>query len=175
MKKLRIALILQAAVLISLFAPCAVAQDGTGQPPVARKIPHETRIHGYTLKDDYFWLREKKNPEVIKYLETENAYTEEVMKPTKEFQEALYKEILGHIKQTDLSVPSRIGEYYYYSRTQEGKQYPYQCRKKGSPITRSGRPVTAAREVIGIEEVFEASTPLTGSSSSARRKRSFLT
>ncbi len=132
MKKLRIALILQAAVLISSFAPCAVAQDGAGQPPVARKIPHETRIHGYTLKDDYFWLREKKNPEVIKYLEAENAYTEEVMKPTKEFQDALYKEILGHIKQTDLSVPSRIGEYYYYSRTQEGKQYPYQCRKKGS-------------------------------------------
>ena len=132
MKKLTIALILQTAVLISSFAPCAVAQDGTGQPPVARKIPHETRIHGYTLKDDYFWLREKKNPEVIKYLEAENAYTEEVMKPTKEFQEALYKEILGHIKQTDLSVPSRIGEYYYYSRTQEGKQYPYQCRKRGS-------------------------------------------
>jgi len=132
MKKLTIALILQTAVLISSFAPCAVAQDGAGQPPVARKIPHETRIHGYTLKDDYFWLREKKNPEVIKYLEAENAYTEEVMKPTKEFQEALYKEILGHIKQTDLSVPSRIGEYYYYSRTQEGKQYPYQCRKRGS-------------------------------------------
>jgi len=131
MKKLTIALILQTAVLISSFAPCA-AQDGAGQPPVARKIPHETRIHGYTLKDDYFWLREKKNPEVIKYLEAENAYTEEVMKPTKEFQEALYKEILGHIKQTDLSVPSRIGEYYYYSRTQEGKQYPYQCRKRGS-------------------------------------------
>ena len=132
MKKLTIALILKAAVLMSLFAPCAVAQDGTGQPPAAKKIPHETRIHGYTLKDDYFWLREKKNPEVIKYLEAENAYTEEVMKPTKEFQEALYKEILGHIKQTDLSVPSRIGEYYYYSRTQEGKQYPYQCRKRGS-------------------------------------------
>ena len=132
MKRLTTALILQATLLIALFAPCALAQNGNRQPPVAKKVPHETRIHGYTLKDDYFWLREKKNPEVIKYLEDENAYTEEVMKPTKEFQEALYKEILGHIKQTDLSVPSRIGEFYYYSRTEEGKQYPYQCRKKGS-------------------------------------------
>ena len=61
---------------------------------------------------------------MLKYLEAENAYTEEVMKPTKDFQDALYKEMLGHIKQTDLSVPSRIGDYYYYSRTEEGKQYP---------------------------------------------------
>ena len=132
MKRLTTAFLLQAALLITLVAPFAVAQDGNRQPPVAKKVPHETKIHGYTLKDDYFWLREKKNPEVIKYLEDENAYTEEVMRPTKEFQDALYKEMLGHIKQTDLSVPSRIGDYYYYSRTEEGKQYPYQCRKKGS-------------------------------------------
>jgi oligopeptidase B len=132
MKRLTTALLLQSALLLTLLAPCALAQDGNRQPPVAKKVPHLTQIHGYTLKDDYFWLREKKNPEVIKYLEDENAYTEDVMRPTKEFQEALYKEMLGHIKQTDLSVPSRIGEYYYYSRTEEGKQYPYQCRKKGN-------------------------------------------
>lgn len=132
MKRLMTALLMQAVLLVATLAPAAVAQNGHGQPPVARKVPHTTQIHGYTLKDDYFWLREKKNPEVLKYLEAENAYTEEVMKPTKEFQETLYKEMLGHIKQTDLSVPSRIGEYYYYSRTEEGKQYPYMCRKKGS-------------------------------------------
>lgn len=132
MKRLTTALLLQAVLLLTTLAPCALAQDGARQPPVARKVAHVTQIHGYTLKDDYFWLREKQNPEVIKYLEDENAYTEEVMRPTKEFQEALYKEMLGHIKQTDLSVPSRIGEYYYYSRTEEGKQYPYQCRKKGN-------------------------------------------
>jgi len=114
MKRLTTALLLQVAMLITLVAPYAVAQDGNRQPPVAKKVPHETKIHGYTLKDDYFWLREKKNPEVIKYMEDENAYTEEVMRPTKEFQDALYKEMLGHIKQTDLSVPSRIGDYYYY-------------------------------------------------------------
>ena len=126
------AFLLQAVLLVATLAPATLAQNGHSQPPIAKKVPHTTEIHGYSLKDDYFWLREKKNPEVLKYLEAENAYTEEVMKPTKELQEALYKEMLGHIKQTDLSVPSRIGEYYYYSRTQEGKQYPYMCRKKGS-------------------------------------------
>jgi oligopeptidase B len=119
-------------LLVATLAPIMLAQDGAGQPPLAKKVPHSTQIHGYTLKDDYFWLREKSNPEVIKYLESENAYTADVMKPTKEFQDALYKEMLGHIKQTDLSVPSRIGDYYYYSRTEEGKQYQYMCRKKGS-------------------------------------------
>src|SRR5262245_40109421 len=133
MKKLTTTLLLQFVLLATAVAPLAVAQDGgVKEPPVAKKIPHSTEIHGYTLKDDYFWLREKKNPEVLKYLEAENAYTDEVMKPTANFQESLYKEILSHIKQTDLSVPSRIGDYFYYSRTEEGKQYPYQCRKKGS-------------------------------------------
>lgn len=132
MKRLTTASLLQAVLLITLLAPITLAQTGHKLPPLAKKVPHTTEIHGYALKDDYFWLRDKKSPEVIKYLEEENAYTEETMKPTKELQETLYKEILGHIKQTDLSVPSRIGDYYYYSRTQEGQQYPYMCRKKGS-------------------------------------------
>ena len=118
---------------VALVGPATHAEQAPRtQPPVAAKRPHTTEIHGYTLKDDYFWLREKSNPEVIKYLESENAYTEEVMKPTKALQETLYTEMLGRIKQTDLSVPSRIGDYFYYSRTQEGKQYPYMCRRKGS-------------------------------------------
>jgi oligopeptidase B len=107
-------------------------QTAPVQPPMAAQRPRTTEIHGYTLKDDYFWLRDKSNPEVITYLERENAYTEEVMKSTKGFQETLYAEMLGRIKQTDLSVPSRIGEYFYYSRTEEGKQYPSMCRRKGS-------------------------------------------
>jgi oligopeptidase B len=77
-------------------------------------------------------MREKTDPEVIAYLESENAYTESVMKPTEEFQAALYKEILGRIKQTDLSVPYKYGEYWYYTRTEEGKQYPVYCRKHRS-------------------------------------------
>src|SRR5882672_5179236 len=114
MKRQFTALLMQVALVVAL-APALRAQNGAGkQPPLARKVPHATEIHGYKLKDDYFWLREKKNPEVIKYLEDENAYSDEVMKPT------------------DLSVPSKEGDYYYYSRTEEGKQYPYMCRKKGS-------------------------------------------
>ena len=77
-------------------------------------------------------MREKSNPEVIKYLEAENAYTEAMTKGLKPFEDALYDEMLRHIKQTDLSVPVRRDDYYYYSRTEEGKQYPIQCRKKGS-------------------------------------------
>src|SRR5665213_550352 len=115
-----------------LIAPAALAQDSALQPPVAKKSPHVTQINGATLKDNYFWLRDKKDPDVMKYLQAENAYTQEAMKPTKDLQESLYKEMLGHMKQTDLSVPARKGEYFYYSRTEEGKQYPYQCRKKGS-------------------------------------------
>jgi oligopeptidase B len=100
--------------------------------PRAPKRPHETRIHGLTLSDDYFWLREKTSPEVLAHLERENAYTESVMAPTRELQDTLYAEMLGRIQQTDLSVPTRSGGYWYYSRTEEGKQYPVLCRRKGS-------------------------------------------
>ncbi|HXG55304.1 MAG TPA: S9 family peptidase, partial [Vicinamibacterales bacterium] len=100
--------------------------------PVAKKVSKATKIHGSTLTDDYFWLREKTNPEVTTYLEAENAYTESVMRSLKPLQETLYAEMLGRIKQTDLSVPSRNGAYWYYSRTEEGKQYPYMCRRKGT-------------------------------------------
>jgi oligopeptidase B len=101
-------------------------------PPVAKKIPQTTKIHGDTLIDDYFWLREKSNPEVINYLKAENDYTEAVMKPTATLQETLYNEMLARIKETDLSVPYPKDGYLYYTRTEQGKQYPIYCRKKGS-------------------------------------------
>jgi len=101
-------------------------------PPVAKKVAKADMLHGERRVDDYYWLREKTNPEVIAYLQAENAYTAAGMKPTEAFQEALYKEMLGRIKQTDLSVPYRYRGYFYYSRTEEGKQYPIHCRKKGS-------------------------------------------
>ncbi|MBZ5592180.1 MAG: S9 family peptidase [Acidobacteriia bacterium] len=102
------------------------------EPPVAPKIEHREVRHGATVIDNYYWLREKSNPELIKYLEAENAYTAAMTKGLKPFEDALYKEMLGRIKQTDLSVPVRRGNYLYYSRTEEGKQYPIQCRKLGS-------------------------------------------
>ena len=119
-------------VAAALSAPAILARQSALEPPMAAKKPRSVEIHGYTLKDDYFWLREKSSPEVVKYLEAENAYTEATMKGTKAFQESLYAEMLGRIKQTDLSVPTRIGNFFYYSRTEEGKQYQYMCRRKGS-------------------------------------------
>src|SRR3990172_9194723 len=100
--------------------------------PVARRIPHPTSVHGELGEDDYAWMREKENPEVLEHLAAENAYADAMMKPTESLQEALYKEILGRIKETDLSVPYRRRGFYYYSRTEEGKQYPIHCRKVGS-------------------------------------------
>lgn len=101
-------------------------------PPVARKIPKEDTTNGDKRVDNYFWLREKTNPEVIKYLEAENAYAEALMKPTEGLQQALYQEMVGHLKETDVNVPFREGNYFYYSRTEKGKQYPIHARKRES-------------------------------------------
>ncbi len=101
-------------------------------PPAAKKVPRKVELHGETLHDDYDWLREKSNPEVIAHLESENAYTDDLMRPTAQFQEDLYQEMLGRIKETDLSVPYRKGGWFYYGRTEKGLQYPMFCRKPGS-------------------------------------------
>ncbi|MCS6885562.1 MAG: S9 family peptidase [Acidobacteriota bacterium] len=101
-------------------------------PPVAKKVPKITVIHGEELIDDYSWLREKSNPEVISYLEAENAYADAMMQHTQELQRKLYEEMLGRIKETDLSVPYLADGYYYYTRTEKGKQYSIYCRKKGN-------------------------------------------
>jgi oligopeptidase B len=101
-------------------------------PPAAPRIDHREMRHGVTEIDDYFWLREKSNPKVAGYLEAENAYTERVTAGLKPFTDALYKEMLARIKQTDLSVPTFRSGYLYYARTEEGKQYPIQCRRKGT-------------------------------------------
>jgi oligopeptidase B len=102
------------------------------RPPVARRISKVDHLHGDRREDDYFWLRQKSDPEVAAYLEAENAYADAVMKGTEPLQESLYREMLGRIQETDLSVPYRDGSYYYYSRTEEGKQYSILCRKKES-------------------------------------------
>ena len=112
----------------------AFADDPVGAPvpapPAARRVERIVTLHGDARPDPYFWLRDKSNPEVAAYLEVENAYTAAVMKPTEPFQDALYSEMLSHIKETDLSVPYREGEWLYYVRTEKGKQYRIHCRKK---------------------------------------------
>ena len=117
-------------IVIVIGNTIIVAQNDM-KPPVAKKETKVTKIHGYELKDDYFWMRDKKNPETIKYLEAENAYTESFTDKQKPFADALYKEMLGRIKQTDLSVPYKNGDWWYYTKTVEGQQYPayYRSRK----------------------------------------------
>ena len=101
-------------------------------PPVAPQIEHQETWHGSTINDDYFWLREKSDSKVIHYLQAENAYTAAITTTLQPFADELYREMLGRIKQTDLSVPVRRGDHLYYSRTEEGKQYAIQCRRKNS-------------------------------------------
>ena len=98
-------------------------------PPIARKEPTPTTLHGHTLEDDYRWMRDKSSAEVIAYLEAENAYTLAEMKPTEGLQAKLYAEMLSHIKETDESVPYRQRGWFYYVRTVEGSQYPIHCRR----------------------------------------------
>ena len=128
------AFVISFALLISNFVVKAQTNGGnsSSKQPMAEKKPKTTNIHGVTLVDDYFWLREKTNPAVMTYLETENNYAESLMKPTAALQETIYNEMLSHIKQTDDTVPYRWGNYFYYSRTKEGLQYPIYCRKKGT-------------------------------------------
>jgi oligopeptidase B len=98
-------------------------------PPSAAKIPRKFQIHSTTLADDYAWMRERDKPEVAAMLEAENAYTNAIMEPTRPLQQELYDEMVSHLKETDTNVPYRDGRYYYYSRTDQGKQYPIFCRK----------------------------------------------
>jgi oligopeptidase B len=129
---------------ITLLVTNTNAQSNGGanslKPPMTEKKPKTTQIHGETMVDDYFWLREKSNPAVMTHLQAENAYAEGLMQPTAQLQEKLYKEMLGHIKQTDTNVPYRWGNHFYYTRTEEGKQYPIYCRKRGT--------LDAAEEII---------------------------
>jgi len=99
-------------------------------PPIAEKKPKELIIHDHARIDNYFWLNERENPEVIDYLTAENEYTKTIMKKTEKFQEELYDEIVGRIKQTDESVPYFDNGYFYYGRYEEGKEYPIYCRKR---------------------------------------------
>ena len=126
-------LVLASLVVAPAFVPAADdASSSLPAPPVAKKVPRTTEINGHIMVDNYFWLRDKKNPEVKAYLEAENAYTDAMMKPTEGLQKKLYDEMLSRIKETDIEVPYKDGDYFYYSRTEAGKQYQIHCRKKGS-------------------------------------------
>jgi oligopeptidase B len=132
---------LSPALLILGVTSVALAQTASApQPPIADKVHVEKPINGSVLVDDYGWLRERTSPKVRQYLEAENAYAEAMTADEKPLADKLYNETLSHIKQTDVAVPYRKHGYWYYSRTEEGKQYPVYCRKKES--------LTAPEEVV---------------------------
>jgi oligopeptidase B len=116
-------------------------------PPRADARPHELTYHGDTRVDPYFWMRDRDDPAVIKYLEDENAYTAAALGHTDELQEKLFEEIKARVQETDLSAPVRKGEWWYYTRTVEGLQYGIHCRKPGS---------LDADEVVLLDENAEA-------------------
>src|ERR1041385_1545793 len=111
--------IINALVIMTVMTTTSTAAT----PPIAERHPHPVTLHGETLPDDYFWLRDKQDPKVRHYLEAENAYTDSMTAAERPLADALYAEMLARIKQTDLSVPYRKGDYLYYTRTVEGQQY----------------------------------------------------
>ncbi len=127
-----------ATLLFALIIGCG--QSPPPEPPIAKKEAKVDTMFGHVMTDNYFWLRDRDNPEVIAYLEAENAYTDSVMKHAKKLEDKIYNELKSRIIEDDKSVPARKGDYYYYYRTEEGKQYNIYCRKKGS--------VDAPEEVI---------------------------
>ncbi len=117
--------------------------------PPARRDPTPTTLHGITLQDDFRWMRDKESPEVLAYLNAENAYTAAIMAPTTELQAKLYAEMLSHIKETDESVPYRLGGWFYTTRTVEGSQYAIHCRRPAAdPDLNSPFDPTQTEQVI---------------------------
>ena len=112
------------------------------EPPCAKKVPHELSIHDTVFVDNYYWMKDKTrtNPEVIAHIEKENAYADSVLYHTVDLQEQLYRELVGRIQETDMTVPVRIDSFYYYWKDVEGKEYSLYCRKKSS--------VSAAEEIV---------------------------
>lgn len=123
-------------VYLTLFLITVLAVNGCSteqlKPPIARKSPVQLEKHGHIRIDDYYWLNERDESEVIDYLKAENEYTNSTMAHTQTLQETLFQEFKERIKQTDVSVPYKKDGYFYYSRTEEGEQYPIYCRKKDS-------------------------------------------
>lgn len=125
--------LLFSAALAVMGGSMPVNAENEMKPPVAKKVPHRTQVHGYERVDHYHWMRDRNEPraqEILDYLKAENAYTEQVMKPYHGLVDRLYQEMLGRIQEDDTSVPFRKGDYYYFSETEKGKQYPVYKRAR---------------------------------------------
>jgi oligopeptidase B len=129
------------------------------EPPAARRVPYERTFHGDTFVDEYAWLSDKESPETIAFLESENAYTEAMTAGQEELRQAIFGEIKARTKETDLSVPSRKGGWWYYVRTIEGQQYPVFCRRAvrpddaGPPMSEDGAPLDGEEVLLDGNEL----------------------
>lgn len=137
------------ALLLSTLAPLATAADAVTSPPIAAKSAWQETRHGTVVTDDYRWLQKKTDPAVIDYLNAENAYTAAVTAPIQPLADKLFGEIKGRMQEVDLSVPVRIGNFYYYTRTEAGKQYPINCRR---PVGANGAYDAQAAEEILLDQ-----------------------
>ena len=144
---------LLAAILTLAVAPPSSSQTQSPAPPVAPTIPKVDTLHGEVRVDPYFWIRDDRRtaPAVISYLEAENEYTKAAMLHTDALQRKLYQEMVGRIKETDLSVPELVDGAWYYTRTVKGQQYPIFCRRRGS--------LKAPEEVLLDENTLAGTRP----------------
>ncbi|MGB2581998.1 MAG: oligopeptidase B, partial [Thermoplasmata archaeon] len=101
-------------------------------PPTAKRVPKELALHGDVRVDNYYWIRDREDPDVLEYALKENEYTARAMEHTAPLQERLSAEIVSRIPEEDTSVPCKVDDYYYYERMVRGKQYPIHCRRRGS-------------------------------------------
>ncbi|GAA3785888.1 S9 family peptidase [Sphaerisporangium flaviroseum] len=126
-------------------------------PPVAKKVPAERTHHGDTVIDDYAWLADKEDPDTVSYLEAENVFTQKQTEHLHELRETVFQEIKGRTLETDLSVPTRKGGWWYYSRTEEGKQYGIQCRLQSigdtPPELKPGEPLEGEQILLDGNEL----------------------
>ena len=97
-------------------------------PPVAKREPKRREFHGDVFEDDYEWMRNKESAEVRDYVAAENRYCEHRMAHLAGLRNTLFEELKSHVEETDMSVPTRVNDYWYFTRTQQGKQYGVQCR-----------------------------------------------
>jgi oligopeptidase B len=142
------------------------AQPGTAaaarpEPPAARRGRSERTHHGDTFVDEFAWLADKENPETISYLQAENAYTEAMTAGQAELREAIFGEIRARTQESDLSVPARKGGWWYYARTEEGRQYQVYCRRAVRPDD-AGPPMTADGGPLDGEEILLDANELAG-------------
>ena len=140
---------------------CAEGEAERAEAPVARVDSTELVTHGQTRIDEYYWLREREDPEVVAYLEAENEYLADGMAHTDELQETLFQEIVGRIKEDDQSVPYRFRDYYYQARFEEGKEYPIHERRPGA-IDAPAEVMVDVNQLAEGHDYFSASVGVRG-------------